>query len=473
VLCIDALEISTYGGHLVALGIPRTTYSLGGEARDVVEDVKRLGGMAIAAHPASARPQLRWTDWDLPIDGLEWVNADSEWRDESVIAIGRSLLTYPFRRQETLAAMLDRPGESLRHWDELSAQRPLVAIAAADAHARIPLTSLRDPYNSRFSMHVPGYERVFRTFSISIPDVTLTGESRADAQVVLDAIRRGRVYSSIDALAGPVALAFSATGEGGTVAMGEDVIAKGRLTFHVQSNAPNDARLSLLRDGKPVHTATGPQFEYASSDPGVYRVEAEWPGAPGEPPIPWIVSNPIYVLSRLRPVPTAAVPSQTKQVDVRYRDGPATDWHIENSARSRGALDVVSAVNGAQLLLRYALGGTEDEGPFVAASMVVPQGLATYDRLIFTAQSSRPTRIWVQIRIPGTQPSQSWHRSVYVDEMPRTITVAIDDMRPLEATTTGPPNLAEVRDVLFVVDTVNTRPGMNGQLWLDDVSLGR
>jgi hypothetical protein len=158
---------------------------------------------------------------------------------------------------------------------------------------------------------------------------------------------------------------------------------------------------------------------------------------------------------------------------VRYSDGSATDWHIENSARSRGALDVVPSVGGRQLLLRYALGGTQDEGPFVAISLAVPQGLADYDRLIFTAQSSRPARIWVQLRVPGGTQGRSWHRSVYVDEMPRVITVSFDDFRPLEATTTGRPVLADVRDVLFVVDTINTRPGVSGQLWLDEVKVGR
>src|SRR4030095_16673142 len=34
VLCIDAVEISTDGGHVVALGLPRSPYPLGGEPRD-------------------------------------------------------------------------------------------------------------------------------------------------------------------------------------------------------------------------------------------------------------------------------------------------------------------------------------------------------------------------------------------------------------------------------------------------------
>jgi hypothetical protein len=474
VLCIDAVEISTASGHVVALGLPRTAYSLGGETRDVVQDITRLGGMAIAAHPSSPRPQLRWTEWSVPFDGLEWVNADSEWRDEPARAFARTLLTYPFRRPETLAMLLDRPQASLQHWDELTAHRRVVAVAGSDAHARIPLTSVGDPYDNRISLPLPGYEQIFRTFSIALPDVMMTGEARADANTILDAIRRGRVFSSIDALAGPVAFSFSASTAGDRVAMGEDVIAKGPMTFQVRSNASDGVTVSLLRDGQSVHTASGSQLEYASPDPGVYRVEMHWPGAPGEPPVPWVVSNPIYVLDgprRADQVSESIAPA--KQVDVRYDNGPATDWHVENSPRSRGAVDVVPSIGGTQLLFRYALGGTQDEGPFVALSMAVPQGLENYDRLIFTAQSSRPARIWVQLRVPGGAQGRSWHRSVYVDEMPRAITVSFDDFRPLEATTLGRPVLADVRDVLFVVDTINTRPGVSGQLWLDEVKVGR
>lgn len=474
VLCIDAVEISTASGHLVALGLPRVPYSLGGETRDVVEDVERLGGMAIAAHPASRRPQLRWTGWNVRIDGLEWANADSEWRDEPLHAFARTLLTYPFRRSETLATLLDRPDETLKRWDALTLERRIVAVAASDAHARIPLTSVGDPYDTRLSLHLPGYEQIFRTFSIALPGVSLTGERNADARAVLDAIRRGAVFSSVDALASPVSLSFSASGVSGAVEMGQDLVMKGLTTFVVQSNAPDTATLALLRNGSSVKTGPGPRLEHLSTEPGVYRVEIQWPGAPGQPPVPWVVSNPIYLLERPRPAETVTPPDVPKQLDTRYGNGPATDWHIENSARSRGALDVVPSTNGTQLLFRYALGGTEDEGPFVALSMAVGEGgLANYDRLVFTAQSNRPTRIWVQLRIPGGGQPRNWHRSVYVDETPRTAVVSFTDMRPLEATTTGPPVLSDVRDILFVVDTINTRPGVNGQLWLDEVKLGR
>ena len=54
VLVVDAVEISAEDGHVIALGLPKTPYPLSGEARDIVEDIARLGGMSVAAHPGSA-----------------------------------------------------------------------------------------------------------------------------------------------------------------------------------------------------------------------------------------------------------------------------------------------------------------------------------------------------------------------------------------------------------------------------------
>ena len=53
-----------------------------------------LLGFGIAAHPGSPKPELQWTDWTVPLDGLEWLNADSEWRDEFWANLGGVLLTY-------------------------------------------------------------------------------------------------------------------------------------------------------------------------------------------------------------------------------------------------------------------------------------------------------------------------------------------------------------------------------------------
>ncbi len=136
VLVIDAVELSTQAGHYIALGLPQAPYPLRGEARDVAADVRRLGGFGIVAHPDSAKPGLRWHDWEARFDAMEWLNADTEWRDEPRMHLVRALARYPFRPAETLASLLDRPDTTLDRWDALTAKRPVVALAGADAHAR-------------------------------------------------------------------------------------------------------------------------------------------------------------------------------------------------------------------------------------------------------------------------------------------------------------------------------------------------
>jgi hypothetical protein len=157
---------------------------------------------------------------------------------------------------------------------------------------------------------------------------------------------------------------------------------------------------------------------------------------------------------------------------VQYADGPA-DLTVEHSSRAQGAFDVVPTVSGTELSLRYALAGTLEEGPFVALTM--PAGaVAGYDRLTFTARASKPMRVSVELRLPlSTLEGERWHRSVYLDETPRAITVFFDEMTPRGRTTQKRPDLSIAQTVLFVVDSLNTPPGSSGQIWIDDVAYER
>ena len=85
-LLIDAVEISTDDGHYVALDLPPAPYPLAGEGRAVAEDVRRLGGMGLIAHPDSSRSSLAWHDPSVAADGFEWINGDSTWRTASTDA---------------------------------------------------------------------------------------------------------------------------------------------------------------------------------------------------------------------------------------------------------------------------------------------------------------------------------------------------------------------------------------------------
>jgi len=474
VLCIDAVEISTENGHVVALGLPESPYPLGGEGRDVLEDIARLGGFAIAAHPESAKTELRWTAWDLPLGGLEWLNADSEWRDESGWSLARALFSYPGRGTETLASLLDRPASALERWDNLTRSRRVVGVAGSDAHARIGLRSVGEPYdNNASSLHFPSYEQVFRLFSNALPGTTLSGNAEADSTTVIGAIRAGHVYSTIDALAGPAAMSFSAT-SGSTMASSGDVLPlSGPVTLRIQVQAPPDARVAVLKDGDVMEMRTGAEVELtAPAAPGVFRVEISLPGAPGQPAIPWMVSNPIYVGRDAAEPPPPARPRATTFA-VLYKDGPLQGWVVEKSDAALGAIDVVKALPGTQISLRYGLGGAASASPYVAFVMPAGPELQKFSQLTFIGRADKPTRVSVQLRDPVGSQGERWHRSVYLEPEPREVTVYFDDMRPRGATSRPQPNLATAQAVLFVVETVNTPLGGNGTIWIDEIRYGR
>src|SRR5580765_954792 len=184
VLCLDGVEISTTAGHYIAVGMAAAPYPLGGEPRTVVEDVRRLGGFGIAAHPDSPRRELRWDDWNLPIDALEIFNPDTEWRARlqrpgfrGKFTLLTALGTYPFRPGETIAHLFEYSPEIIRTWMSLVDRRRVVALAGVDAHAKLALRDV-EPGDNSFTLPFPGYRAAFSTLSVHVrPEHPLTGEA--------------------------------------------------------------------------------------------------------------------------------------------------------------------------------------------------------------------------------------------------------------------------------------------------------
>ena len=70
----------------------------------------------------------------------------------------------------------------------------------------------------------------------------------------------------------------------------------GPVMLRVEANAPDGSSIDLLSDGKTVASGPPPVLDFvaAASQPSIAS-KLHVPGAPGTPPIPWVVSNPIYV----------------------------------------------------------------------------------------------------------------------------------------------------------------------------------
>jgi hypothetical protein len=62
---------------------------------------------------------------------------------------------------------------------------------------------------------------------------------------------------------------------------------------------------------------------------------------------------------------------------------------------------------------------------------------------------------------------------VYLDQSPRTVDIRFADFRPVSGVSGDPPVLSHVESMLFVVDTVNTKIGSDGQIQIDDIRYAR
>jgi hypothetical protein len=449
VLCIDGVEVSTNGGHYVALGLEAAPYPLGGEASAVIEDVARLGGFGFAAHPESARHELSWTDWTLPFDGIEWLNADSEWRNETRTRLARVLFDYLVRPAPALGSILDRPVSTLARWDALTSRRRVPSIAGHDAHGGIGRSAeYRGGRQSSWVPGVPSYEAGFGSFSTRVVlHDPLSGAAKADAAAVLEAIRSGRMFTAVDAIAGPGVIDFHALRGNTAVRMG-DGLPPGPASLVFSAAAPSGARTVLLQNGREVAAASGGAVRMDSpAAQGAYRVEVRLPGAPGHPPIPWILTNPIYFLD------PAAPPADSARAHPLPLPREVA-WHVEKDRFSSGS--VVASPN--DIAFYYRLRGPGRGSQFAAAVADLQRRAPAGGAIVFSATAVRPTRVSIQLRY-ARGGGERWARSIYLDSTPRDINVALSEMLPADRQTGPPPPASAALALLFVVDLTNALPG--------------
>jgi hypothetical protein len=480
VLCLDAVEISTAGGHYVALDMPAAPYPLAGDARDVVDDVKRLGGFGIVAHPDSPKAELRWRDWTAPFDAVEILNPDTSWRQQMASRPARllaeRLLSYPVRPAESIASLI-QPTGVLTTWETLVRSRHVVVIAGVDAHAQIAWRSA-DPVETRVSLPLPSYDASFRTLSVHVRlERALTGDAAADAAIVVRAIRAGHLYTAVDGAATPPSFEFTAGNALGTVHAGDQLAAGGAVTLHVRSNAPpqfttavwNGATLLSGGHHEQEFNVVAPDGRDGTDGSGVYWVEIR--ATPRLPAVPWITSNPIYVRSPQSSRPAPPVRPAATGTQALFDGRSVASWRVEHDPASLAAVDVATSVTSLTattertepgLRLRFGLAGGAAASQYAALVVEVPEGVFPNDRLRFTVRAERPMRLSVQLRTERGR----WQRSVYVDTFNQERTVYFDELRLVGSTDPDRPAAAEVRSLLFVVDSTNTKPGTSGRVWI-------
>ena len=291
------LEVTPRAGHFLAFGLDLKIKHKGMPEAEIPLAVARAGGFGFVAHPWSKGARILerygrfvkrglahgWQEIEGDgITGIElWsvtTDASEDWRGP-VDAI--RYLVNP-------EAQLDGPrAEDIVAWDRICTERRFVAIGGLDAHQ----LGIRVRGRLWSPMRNARYFAMLSTY-VSLTEAPQGGEhGQADLDLVYDALREGRCYLSVDAIAPGRGFRFwGESPDGAQAMMGEERPAG---SWTLRASLPGDASVRLIRNGEPIAEATADTLEHEVTEPGAYHIEAHRHWRKRERP--WIYSNPIYL----------------------------------------------------------------------------------------------------------------------------------------------------------------------------------
>jgi hypothetical protein len=271
VLVIEATEISSAFGHVVAVGLPGPP---GPEERaDPLRRIAAAGGAAVLAHPL--HPRRPFTGWGRGTwRGFEVVSNDTAWaetvRDRAFGRLALAALALPFDAAQSVLWLAPPPVGELARYDQ--------EVAVAQGEGRAPPAFLC----SDDAHGYPSYAAAFRAFSMHLP-LALTGDAKADTAALLEALLGGRAACVFDGVA-PAGRVLLERAPGGGLALSID---------GAQGGA---GRVRLIRNGQPVEDRALPgpgeirlRFCEAGCAPGAWRAEGTVGGRP------WFFTNPVTI----------------------------------------------------------------------------------------------------------------------------------------------------------------------------------
>jgi hypothetical protein len=120
---------------------------------------------------------------------------------------------------------------------------------------------------------------------------------------------------------------------------------------------------------------------------------------------------------------------------------------------------------------QFGLSAGVPAGQFAAVQVPITGGLAAFERVRFVVKSALPIRAWVQLRTDAG--AERWGSTFFADATTRLIDLPLRGFRPIDTTATGAPPLERVTSLLFVVDTLNHRPGATGTITISEAAFVR
>jgi hypothetical protein len=276
--------------HYLAFGVREPLsrfFSAETPPQSIIDRVRDEGGVGIIAHPDHIGTELfhvkqyAWKHW--PVSGFAGMGIWDFMTDWQLSLCGylKGLASYCFP-----AIFLRGPlEETLKRWDELNQNGKITGIGELDNHDTpyrfLGRTWSVFPFRKAF--------RFIRThFMLQDP---LRYQKDSDIESVYQALRKGRVFISMDYFRSARGFSFTISLDGQELHLGDETAFRDSALARIRT--PYPGRICLLRDGARIAETTGVTLEAELREKGVYRVEVYnrfW-GAYR----PWIFSNPIYL----------------------------------------------------------------------------------------------------------------------------------------------------------------------------------
>jgi hypothetical protein len=292
VLFINGNEVNTTNGDRLLL-IPGDEEAASDSQRTASEVLsRRPKGIELVAYPQ------KFKSWDaIGYEGIEIYNVYTDAQQiNPLMMFFDGLWSYRSYPDLLFSHFYRRPGEALKKWDELIAQKGarLVATAGNDAHANIGLSVNDSTGKTLVGFKLDPYERSFRLVRLHVLAAPLPGPI-LDEQSLLAAIAEGHCFIGFDLFGDTTGFRFTAQDGDENKIMGDEIKLVDQVILNV--SVPVAARIMLLKDGAQIQEAVGTnRLEFVAREKGSYRVEVYLPQLPK--PVgdqPWIISDPIYV----------------------------------------------------------------------------------------------------------------------------------------------------------------------------------
>ncbi|MBL7672173.1 MAG: hypothetical protein JNM39_16965 [Bdellovibrionaceae bacterium] len=277
-----------------------------GEAQTTLSDLlsQRLpankDNLLILAHPFKAG--FSWSG-EIPsgLDGMEIFNLKSQaqraW-EESKLSVLWTLLTYPFNPKLSFLRLFFEPTEELALFDQVSQKRKFVAFGGAEASARaIPAKN--------FLIRFPSYVRSFEVLSNHLLlRSELTGNSNNDKLKIIQALKAGQFYVSVDLLGDPRGFnAYVEDGSNKIWPLGSALKFKPnqKLMVSLPLEPKDFYEVVVYRNGLRYATFNTKTLQMPISEPGTYRVQVRvspyLPLPDAKRWITWIYTNPFQIFA--------------------------------------------------------------------------------------------------------------------------------------------------------------------------------